>query len=434
MVTSNYPREVVRNLEVFDREHLWHVVSRNPPVQSCADAARRRNRLGHVGIPLCDELKSNVGVYGSASRRSFVVAHCRGHQNLDTGKLHGILGAAFERVDGAELESELGLSYGLVTPFHFAAHPHVRQIVDETVLEPYLPPHTMMTNLGHLEYAVEFRPADIFRVLPHVEVADIVEDGDRRASQCGTMRGETIGILTGNSPESGMMLWQSINNYIRASPVVSFRGDISFPRVIVESVPEMGLSMELAQREAHVKLVVLDAVRKLCASGAGVVAIACNTTQYYSSEVEAICGSYGARFVSIVDETARYLKNASIRTFDFLAIGAVSDFASWSDFRRIMPQFDVYVPSERDIAAVTNLAFSVKKEVVSSATINQLRDLVNNSTKTDTVVLALTELSILFASQRSKQRSQKRFIDTLDILAQAVAKIYLDGRAAVGAG
>ncbi|MGH3684308.1 MAG: aspartate/glutamate racemase family protein [Pseudonocardiaceae bacterium] len=428
MATLNCPQEVARNLEFFDREHLWRIVSRNPPVQSCADAAQRRNRLGHVGIPLCDELKSSVGVYDSAGRSSFVVAHCRGHQNLDTSKLHGILGSTFERVDGDKLESELGLSYGLVTPFYFAAHPHVRQIVDETVLEPYLPPHTMMTNLGHLEYAVEFRPSDIFGALPNVEVANIVEGRDRRATP-----GETIGILTGNSPESGMMLWQGINNYIRTSSVINFRGDISFPRVIVESVPEMGLSMELAQRETQVKPVVLDAVRKLCDSGANVVAIACNTTQYYSSEVETICRGYGARFVSIVDETARYLKNADIRTFDFLAIGAVSDFATWSDFRRIVTQFDVYVPSERNITAITNLAFSVKKEVVSSTTINQLRDLVNNATKTDTVVFALTELSILFASQRSKQKSQKRFIDTLDILAQAIAKIYLDGRAAVGA-
>ncbi len=181
MVTSNYPQEVARNLELFDREHLWRIVSRNPPVKSCADAAQRRNRLGHVGIPLCDELKSSVGVYNSAGCSSFAVAHCRGHQNLDTSKLQNILGSTFERVDGDKLESELGLSYGLVTPFHFTAHPHVRQIVDETVLEPYLPPHTMMTNLGHLEYAVEFRPSDIFGALPNVEVADIVEGRDRRA-------------------------------------------------------------------------------------------------------------------------------------------------------------------------------------------------------------------------------------------------------------
>lgn len=429
MATSGYPQEVARNLELFEQEQLWRVVSQNPPVRSCADAARRRNRLGHIGIPLCDELKSNVGVYHSASCRNFIVAHCRGHQNLDTSKLETILGATFERVDGDRLESELGLSYGLVTPFHFAMHPHVRQIVDETVLKPYLPPHTMMTNLGHLEYAVEFRPADIFGTLPNVEIADIVQDRDVRVPL-----GEAIGILTGNSPESGMMLWQGINNYIRASSIISFRGDISFPRVIVESVPEMGLSMELAQRETHVKPVVLNAVRRLCDSGANVVAIACNTTQYYSGEVEAICSSYGARFVSIVDETARYLKTAGIQKFDFLAIGTVSDFVTWSDFRRIMAQFDVHVPRDRDIAAITNLAFSVKKEVVSSTTINKLRDLVNNATRTDTVVLALTELSILFASQKSKQRSRKRFIDTLDILARAISNIYLDGRATVGAG
>ncbi|HKR48091.1 MAG TPA: aspartate/glutamate racemase family protein [Pseudonocardiaceae bacterium] len=296
------------------------------------------------------------------------------------------------------------------------------------MLKPYLPPHTMMTNLGHLEYAVEFRASDVFGALPNVEVADITAARDR----CAPL-GEPIGILTGNSPESGMMLWQSINNYIRTSPVVDFRGDISFPRVIIESVPEMGLSMELAQRDVNVKPVVSDAVRRLCDSGANVVAIACNTTQYYSDEIGDICRSYGARFVSIVDEAARYLKNADIRTFDFLAIGAVSDFDTWSDFRRIVAEFDVCIPSERSIVAITDLAFSVKKEVVSSATINQLRDLVNNATKTDTVVLALTELSILFASQRSKQKSRKRFIDTLDILAQAIAEIYLEGRVAVGA-
>jgi len=339
-----------------------------------------------------------------------------------------MLGSRFERLDEDKLESELGLSYGLVSPFHFAARPDVRQIIDETVLKPYFPPHTMITNLGHLEYAVEFRPSDVFGALPNVEVADIVEGRDPPPPL-----GEPIGILTGNSPESGMMLWQNINNCIRTSTVASFRGDISFPRVIIESVPEMGLSMELAQRDLDVKPVVLDAVRRLCDSGANVVAIACNTTQYYSSEVESICRSYGARFVSIADETAQYLKNAHIQTFDFLALGAVSDFGKWSDFRRIVEEFDVCIPSKRSIIAINSLAFSVKKEVVSGATINLLRDLVNNATKTDTVVLALTELSILFASQRSKQRSRKRFIDTLDILAQAIAKIYLDGRVALGA-
>jgi aspartate/glutamate racemase len=286
----------------------------------------------------------------------------------------------------------------------------------------------MMTNLGHLEYAVEFRPAEVFRVLPNVEVADIVESQSRQVP-CS----ETIGILTGNSPESGMMLWECINSYIRKDPIVNFRGDISFPRVIIESVPEMGLSMELPQREADVKRVVLGTVRKLCENGANIVAIACNTTQYYSREVDTICVNHGARFVSIVEETGRYLKNAGIQSFDFLAIESVSNLDKWSDFKRLTGDFDIRLPSAQNIAAITNLAFSVKKEVVSGKTVNRLRDLINNATETDNVVLALTELSIVFASQKSRQRSSKRFIDTLDVLAQAIAKIYLDGRVNAGA-
>ena len=427
MSTHQYPREVIRNLEFFERNNLWRIVSRNPPVRSCAEAARRRNRLGHVGIPLCDELKSNVGLYYSANSVKLIVVHCRGHQNLDAGKLERLLGSKFERIGGDKLESEFGLSYGSVSPFHFSVHGDVQQIVDETVLQRYFPPYTMITNLGHLEYAVEFRPADIFQHLPNVDIADIVEKRNRSVPL-----GEPIGILTGNSPESGMMLWERINGYIRGSRAVDFRGDISFPRVIVESVPEMGLSMELAEREVDVRLVVLRAVRKLCDSGANVVVIACNTTQYFSDEVDAICKSYGARFVSIVDVTMTYLKDSGIRTFDFLSLGNVSNFQRWSAFGRLLDEFEVHVPDERSISAIRNLAFSVKKEVVSSATINRLRDLVNNSTKTETVVLALTELSILFASQRGKQRSQKRFVDTLEILAQAVAAVYINGRVAAG--
>jgi hypothetical protein len=37
---------------------IWHQFSRNEPAMSCPDAARKRYRLGHRGIPLWDELKS----------------------------------------------------------------------------------------------------------------------------------------------------------------------------------------------------------------------------------------------------------------------------------------------------------------------------------------------------------------------------------------
>jgi len=74
----------------------------------------------------------------------------------------------------------------------------------------------------------------------------------------------------------------------------------------------------------------------------------------------------------------------------------------------------------------------VKRELVTPATVNRLRDLINRSTETDTVVLALTELSILWSRQNGPSRSGKRFIDTLDILASSMAEIYLEERIATG--
>lgn len=427
--TKRYPDEVLKNLKFFEDSRVWHIVSRNPPVHSCADAAHRRSRLGHVGIPLSDELKSNLCAYDSAEGRRYVLLHCRGHQRIDERKVAVALGGEFARIEKAELEAVFGTSYGLVTPFLFAANSEVRQLVDETVLKPFFSPYTMMTNLGHFEYAVEFRPRELFRAFRNASIVDIVVDDDKRVPV-----GQTLGILTGNSPESGMLLWENINDIIRTNTLVRFRGDTGFPRVIVDSVPGMGLSMELPQREPDVRPIVIDAVRGLCENGANLIGIACNTTQYFGAEIEKICASYGARFVSMVDETAKFLRRQGIRRFDFLAIGAVSDLSEWSDFRRVMEEFEVNIPNLRDVADITDLAFSVKKEVVSSATINRLRDLINKATKTDTVLLALTELSIVFSSQKRRQRSGKIFIDTLDILAESMAKVYLDERFSTGGG
>ena len=74
----------------------------------------------------------------------------------------------------------------------------------------------------------------------------------------------------------------------------------------------------------------------------------------------------------------------------------------------------------------------MKRELFTPATVNRLRDLINRSTETDTVVLALTELSILWSRQNGPPRSGKRFIDTLDILASSMAEIYLEERIATG--
>ena len=410
----------------LDTSGIWHRTATNPPVRSCGEAADHRRRLGHVGIPLCDELKSLVCAYSNkAARRRYALLNCRGHQQLDFAKCAEVLGGPVERIHEDELRRVFGAQYGTVTPFAFAAEHDVRQLVDETVLKTFYSPYTMMTNAGDLEHSLEFRPADMVEALPEVVVCDIVLQEHNRVPR------EVLGIVTGNSPESGMLLWRRVNERIRNDDRVRTRGDADFPRLVIESVPGMGASMELAQREADVRPVVLEAVRRLCDTGVTVVALACNTTQYFASEIQTVCDGYGARFLSLAEETGEHLRRTGVVEVDFLAIEPVTD-DRWSDFRRALDGVEVHVPDCAHLRAVADLAFLVKQQVVSAGTVNRLRDLIQQATRTNTVVLALTELSIVLSAQKVRGRSGKHFVDTLDVLAASMAEVHIQERLATG--
>jgi aspartate/glutamate racemase len=183
--------------------------------------------------------------------------------------------------------------------------------------------------------------------------------------------------------------------------------------------------MDLALRESEVRQIVLDGARSLCRRGATVVGIACNTSQYYADDVAEVCEGFGARFVKTADETARYLRNAGIDTFDFLGIGAVADFAKWSGYGKALAGFDVRIPSADILPEIDELAHLVKQQVVSNTTRNKYRDLIGKRTQTQVVVLALTELSVLASEERGKQRPGKRIVDTLEVLAERMADVYI---------
>lgn len=415
------------NARFLEKHGVWHLVSTNPPVKSCRDAYDKRWRLGGRGIPLCDELKSNVGATTTADgRREFVAVHCRGHQHLDQQKIERALNGPWDRIEPEELAREFKMGYGTVTPFGFADRPDVRHIFDSTVMERFFPPHTMMTNLGQLTLGVEFEPADLIDALPRSAVASVVRDEDIHLPQA-----HTLGILTGNSPGSGRLLWEMIDDHIRRANTNIFRGDIAFPPVVIESVPGMGLSMELRLRETEVRPVVLQAVERLCLRGATVIGIACNTTQYFAPEILEVCQRHDAQFVSIADETADHLARLGIERFDFFGISAVADFGGYSAFNRLNDEFDLVRPNEADLEAIARVGFSVKSEGVNNKPLQGLRNVIRKASATPTIVVALTELSEVLAQHRFKD-IDKTLIDTLAILSSRMADIYLRERVQAG--
>lgn len=404
----------------LESKNIWHNITKNKKAWSCKDAINKRNRLWNIWIPLSNELKSNIGSFIDKKwNKIYILLHCRWNNFIDYEKVNKILGFTFERMWEKELK-KLNLFYGWISPFISIKNWKILQFFDKTIFEKYLPPYTMMTNAGDLELWLEFNPQEVISFLKNTNISDIIKD-----SICN-LKIHKIGILTWNSPESWIMLWETMNKIIRSKLNGKFMWDISFPVVQISSIPEMGLSMELELREKEVRLLVLNEIENLCKNGATIVAIACNTTQYFSEEIKIICKKYDAKYIWISDCVEIFLEKNKIKEFDFLWIKYVVDFDKWSAFKKLKKNYKINVPSDKNLKQINDLAFEVKKKNISSRGINKLRDLINNSIKSKYVLVALTEISILLVNQKKNKKSDIVYIDTLYILANSLADHFLE--------
>ena len=366
---------------------------------SCKQAARHRDRLGsgdNGGIPLWAELKSIVGIARSGVGKAVpYAAHTRANTRIDEASLISALGldpdeTSLQSIFDGDPDLDEGRSpavprglrerwFGLVNPLTAnlvlselgdldLAFPDVVQVFDISLSLPGGVPDTVMTNLGDRTRAMELAPADLIDAVRRLSGATHVEE---IAVPCPIWLGESgkylkdaflswpppfgprIGILTGNGPESGVMLWQDILATVRRlDPQVP---DAFMPDVLVHSLPEMGLSMDLVAREEQVREIVLRGVRDLLRLDCKLVTVACNTTIYFAPKIEALCAEHGARFVSIaeaaVPAAARALtKPGTGADVGLVGIGPVVDLdGGFSGYRRYLAQAGISVAT-REVA------------------------------------------------------------------------------------
>lgn len=412
------PKSVFELEKKLDRRKVWYRTCPNYhdlEAKNCYDAATKRYRLGHIGIPLFSELKTRLVPIVHNGRMSEVILHCRGNQTIDDTKVELLINTKLQR----NYKKDEAL-FGRLNPFYGLNHPDILQIFDKSILSLQTIPLTMMTNASHRQWSIEFIPKDVINILSNVMVEDIIAEDSRYS-----LPTHRIGILTGNTPESGIILWQKINSFIRHALDRDFLGDISFPEVIIESLPSMGLSMELSSRHQQVSEVIFKGITNLCNRNASIVCIACNTSQYLTESVRRICSDAGATYLDIPSETVKYLNRKHITEFDFLGINYVTDFENWSGFKDLSKRFSVNVPEIKDIEKINALAFEIKEKGPQKGTgYQKLAELIDESTRTNTVILALTELSIVFNLHRKKLlKRSTTYIDTLDILAKGISEL-----------
>lgn len=436
---TRVPVAVRRTADFLASLDIWWEPSRNHKALSCRDAARKRWRLGHQGIELWNELKSYFGRFRNASgQEQYFLAHCRGDRTINRDLLVEVLQAQGEvvRVEEEEL-ARLGLRYGVVNPFgtwklsgqkvetSVVAAP-VLQVFDTELTRRIGFPGTVMTNAGDLTWAVEFDVVDFIQKVDNAQVADIAEpDAENDAMLWGAREVQTIGILTGNAPESGMNLWRDINRHVRDLLGSLSCGDVSMPPVFVFSLPALGLTMELDRREQEIWPHLRKAVVDACRSGVRLLAIACHTTHYFTPQIREICDEYATEFVSVAEVLGEWLRYEGIEELALVGIRHVSGLRDWSAYREPLKGLRVEELSDRAKELLDKLAYQVKSEGPNHPGLSRLRDILNKEVKSHTVILALTELSILLSLQRKKGRSGRQIIDPLALYAEAIARKYL---------
>jgi len=123
----------------------------------------------------------------------------------------------------------------------------------------------------------------------------------------------------------------------------------------------------------------------------------------------------------VLDE---HLTTNNINEFDFLGISHVADFKEFSGFKELSKKYKVFIPNSKTLNKINEIAFTTKDGSYKGA--NLLRDIISRNTKTDNVVIALTEITTLLANQK-KILKNKNGIDTLNLLAEKIASTYVNG-------
>ncbi len=430
MEEGHYPDRVKSSLEFLSSSKVWHLLSKNSVATSCLDAASRRNRLGVQGIPIYDELKTLcVSTSNGESFQQDYLLHCRAHLSFDLAAAQKLLGLQHPLVKLEEgiLTQRYSMRYGTVNPF--SQQEKFSHIFDFSVVKSLTPPHTMMTNAGDLSWAIEFRPDELISSLQDSGIEVVI--GEIALDDTVATSLPSFGIITGNGPDSGMALWYRLNETINTRLVSEerMRGDISYPKVFVQSIPEMGLSMELEARNNEVWEALKKAVLSFIQQEVNYIVIACNTTQYFSDKIAKLCIHTSSEFVPMADVLRDHLVRHNIQESTLIGIPAVANFGEWSGFTQLA-EFGVQPVDEKLLPAIHELGYIVKRldsKSQDNTALNKLQHVLRNGVKTKYVIVALTEISILLSRYPRIQNkiAGKVIIDTLNVYADWLAQIYV---------
>jgi aspartate racemase len=190
--------------------------------------------------------------------------------------------------------------------------------------------------------------------------------------------------------------------------------------VTVISLPAMGLSMELDKRDTATWETIRGAINGMTQSGVEILSLACHTTHYYTNRIREIFEHSDRKFISMSETTISYIKQFKLTDIALLGIEYVANLQEYSAYAELK-DLEVETVSNEVLAEFHKLGYEVKKMQNIPRAFQKFINLVKTEIKAKNVVIALTELSILYESQR-KRSQVKNIIDPLDIYAKEIVR------------
>lgn len=454
---TEVPEAVVHCTERLQELGIWHQFSRNHQATSCREAAHRRKRLGHEGIPLWDELKSYLAAIDtqdhSGNRKThFVLAHCRADREFDLTKIRDTIRGSFHimenleglgmsidniRIATKEEASQFGAEYGLVNPF--LVPKNIVHLFDRELGKDFGPPGTVMTNAGDRTWGVEFdvkaivnHPVQEFKDKIIFKAGELVSPQieELESKDVWGVRGQrqTIGILTGNPPRSGLELCELIGNEVQKSLGRNSLGDVSMPPTLIQSMPEIGISMEIATRREALRRIMIKGVRRLCNQGADIIAHPAHTSSAFVEEMAKAAKLHKVEFISIADTLASYLTKSGIKEFALLGTRYVTDLnREGGIYAKALQGMTVHTTPDFIYEKIDELAFEVQQHGPTPKALNCLTDILRRGIPQtcSNVVLAMTEFTPVANMLKASGRQGKTLIDPMKIYAETIAHKYL---------
>jgi aspartate racemase len=227
----------------------------------------------------------------------------------------------------------------------------------------------------------------------------------------GTTRSR-IGIITGSGPEAGVDLWTKVLRANRMLLGAAYGGDLDAPEVVVFSVPELGLSMELERNDARVWRSLRRTAERM-APHVDHYGIACNTLNHYADRLEAL--GLPARLVSMGEVAREHLAEQGITRVALLGARPVMDLGPWSAYRTLPQHANVELPADLD--ELHAIIYEVKRRGGAQPDIVARFARVLAGLQSGVALLACTELPLIPVAA-----DRPRCVDVTDLLALALAR------------